>query len=235
MHSHELTMANQMMENLAEQKPVTREVFSRFNRTMDGILSVGEGGEAAELLSALGLEKISDITKLMSFARNRDGITEGEVGEWLRSHKDWPGLLLKLGYEPGKTPRDVPVPIHSRRIAISVHADEPIHLDKVTDDPAVIEEAQELPILQGTPVKYGEIEVYVAQATTGASMLAKNTSSRPYKVTMDCSKSKNCKSHTGSLVNSLVIPPGEAKIMHHVTPAGRGAWGYTYEMKWASQ
>ena len=142
---------------------------------------------------------------------------------------------MKLGYEPGKTPRDVPVPIHSRRIAISVHADEPIHLDKVTDDPAVIEEAQELPILQGTPVKYGEIEVYVAQATTGASMLAKNTSSRPYKVTMDCSKSKNCKSHTGSLVNSMVIPPGEAKIMHHVTPAGRGAWGYTYEMKWASQ
>ncbi|KAH8057053.1 protease-like protein [Aureococcus anophagefferens] len=221
--------------DVVHMKPVTREVFSRFNRTMDGILSVGEGGEAAELLSALGLEKISDITKLMSFARNRDGITEGEVGEWLRSHKDWPGLLLKLGYEPGKTPRDVPVPIHSRRVAISVHADEPIHLDKVTDDPAVIEEAQELPILQGTPVKYGEIEVYVAQATTGASMLAKNTSSRPYKVTMDCSKSKNCKSHTGSLVNSLVIPPGEAKIMHHVTPAGRGAWGYTYEMKWASQ
>ncbi|KAH8060150.1 protease-like protein [Aureococcus anophagefferens] len=221
--------------DVVHMKPVTREVFSRFNRTMDGILSVGEGGEAAELLSALGLEKISDITKMMSFARNRDGITEGEVGEWLRSHEDWPGLLLKLGYEPGKTPRDVPVPIRSRRVAISVHADEPIHLDKVTDDPAVIEEAQELPILQGTPVKYGEIEVYVAQATTGASMLAKNTSSRPYKVTMDCSKSKNCKSHTGSLVNSMVIPPGEAKIMHHVTPAGRGAWGYTYEMKWASQ
>lgn len=219
--------------DLTLMRGVTKEVFSRFNHTLDGVLSVGEGGEAAELLGALGLNKISDITKLMTFARRRDGLAEAEVGAWFASHADWPDLLQALGYEPGRTPRDAPVCVASRPIAVTVHAEEPVSLTKVADDPGVIEEAQELPILhEGACVPYDELEVYSLQAHGGASMLVKNTGARPYKVTMDMSKSRNCQSHTGSLVRTLVVPAGESKILHHVCPAGRGAWGYTYELTW---
>ena len=44
----------------------TDEIFSRFNVSGSGSLSVGEGGEAAALLAACGLTKIADITQLMA-------------------------------------------------------------------------------------------------------------------------------------------------------------------------
>ncbi len=64
----------------------------------------------------------------------------------------------------------------------------------------------------------------------GVSFLVENKHTFPLIFNLDCSKSKNVVSHRPSLKHQMVIPPGEAKIMHHLLPdsAEVGAWSWAY-------
>ena len=212
-------------------RTTTMEIFARFNVSASGALSVGEGGEAAALLKACGLTKIADISLLMSHAKKRDGLSPSDLGAWLHAHPDYAKLLKALGYEPRGT--NPPVCVGARGLAISVHADEPVTLRPITSSPAITALAEELPILkEGSVVPYDDLEVYATRSLSGASVLVKNTGPHRTKVTVDMAKSRNCQSHAGSLVNSATLGPGEARVLHHVCPAGRGAWGFAYELTW---
>ena len=80
-------------------RTTTDEIFSRFNVSGSGSLSVGEGGEAAALLAACGLTKIADITQLMATRQRRDGLSSSDVGNWLAAHPNYTEILKSRGYE----------------------------------------------------------------------------------------------------------------------------------------
>jgi hypothetical protein len=211
-------------------RTTTDEIFSRFNVSGSGSLSVGEGGEAASLLAACGLTKIADITQLMAHAQKRDGLSPNDLGNWLSAHKNYAEVLKTLGYE--HTSKGL-ICVGARGLGVSVHADAAVSLKPVASTPSIVKAAEELPILRtGTMVPYDDLEVYALRRLSGASVLVKNVGSQKTKVTVDVAKSRNCQSHTGALVASASLNPGEARVLHHVCPAGRGAWGFAYELSW---
>ena len=211
-------------------RTTTDEIFSRFNISGSGSLSVGEGGEAASLLAACGLTKIADITQLMAHAQRRDGLSSSDLGNWLAAHKNYAEVLKTLGYE--HTSKGL-ICVGARGLGVSVHADAAVSLKPVASTPSIVKAAEELPILRtGTMVPYDDLEVYATRRLSGASVLVKNVGAQKTKVTVDVAKSRNCQSHTGSLVASASLNPGEARVLHHVCPAGRGAWGFAYELSW---
>ena len=211
-------------------RTTTDEIFSRFNVSGSGSLSVGEGGEAASLLAACGLTKIADITQLMAHAQRRDGLSSTDVGNWLQAHPTYTEILKKLGYE--HTSKGL-ICVGARGIGVSVHADAAVSLKPIASTPSIVKAAEELPILKtGTMVPYDDLEVYASRRLSGASVLVKNVGAQKTKVTVDVAKSRNCQSHTGALVASASLNPGEARVLHHVCPAGRGAWGFAYELSW---
>ena len=211
-------------------RTTTDEIFARFNVSGSGSLSVGEGGEAASLLNACGLTKIADITQLMSHAVKRDGLSSSDLGNWLAAHPTYTEILKRLGYE--HTSKGF-ICVGARGLGVSVHADAAVSLKPVASTPSIVKAAEELPILKtGTMVPYDDLEVYAARRLSGASVLVKNVGAQKTKVTVDVAKSRNCQSHTGALVASASLDPGEARVLHHVCPAGRGAWGFAYELSW---
>ncbi len=211
-------------------RTTTDEIFSRFNVSGSGSLSVGEGGEAASLLAACGLTKIADITQLMAHAQRRDGLSATDLGNWLAAHPTYTEILKKLGYE--HTSKGL-ICVGARGLGVSVHADAAVSLKPIASTPSIVKAAEELPILKtGTMVPYDDLEVYASRRLSGASVLVKNVGSQKTKVTVDVAKSRNCQSHTGALVASASLNPGEARVLHHVCPAGRGAWGFAYELSW---
>merc|ERR1719181_206632 len=211
-------------------RTTTDEIFARFNVSGSGSLSVGEGGEAASLLNACGLTKIADITQLMAHAQRRDGLSASDLGNWLAAHPTYTEILKRLGYE--HTSKGL-ICVGARGLGVSVHADAAVSLKPVASTPSIVKAAEELPILKtGTMVPYDDLEVYASRRLSGASVLVKNVGAQKTKVTVDVAKSRNCQSHTGALVASASLDPGEARVLHHVCPAGRGAWGFAYELSW---
>ena len=64
----------------------------------------------------------------------------------------------------------------------------------------------------------------------GVSFLVENKHTAPLVFMLDCSKSKNVVSHRPELKYQETIPPGEAKIMHHLLPDSSevGQWSWAY-------
>lgn len=210
-------------------RPVTREIFTRFNTNLDGVLDLDE---LSTLLGDAGVRR--HVTEARRLQRaSADGVTERGLAKWLEQREDWQTLLSHLGYGPGPTPSDPPCLYDRCSVALAVHADAPIMLAKTSDDAHLIDVAQELPLLKmGTKHAYGDVDVYVLQSAKGISLLAKNTlEDASLDVRMDASKSKNCKSHAGFLDVSVRLEPGESKILHHLSAAKRGnAWGFTFHL-----
>ena len=204
----------------------TTMIFSRFNVSGSGSLSVGEGGEAASLLNACGLTKIADITQLMAHAQRRDGLSSTDVGNWLAAHPTYTEILQKLGYE--HTSKGL-ICAGARGLGVSVHAD--ARLCPQTRRIHTIHRKGRRGAAHPRNGHDGPLRRPRGPRTrrlSGASVLVKNVGSQKTKVTVDVAKSRNCQSHTGALVASASLNPGEARVLHHVCPAGRGAWGFAY-------
>ncbi|KAJ8601560.1 hypothetical protein CTAYLR_005203 [Chrysophaeum taylorii] len=215
-------------------RSVTREIFSRFNRRLDGALEFGDGGEVETMLSEMGLvDTRGEAHRLATFERTTTGLVEPELAEWLSLRSDWRQILRRLGYCPSEKKDDPPRLADHRRVALAVHADALVSLQKLPDEPTLVEQAQELPLLErGHRQSYPNVDVFVLSSAKGASLLAKNVADVPRRVRVDASKSKNCKSHTGHLDVSVLLAPDQALIVHHFSPAKRGAaWGYTFDVQ----
>jgi hypothetical protein len=77
----------------------------------------------------------------------------------------------------------------------------------------------------------GKIALYrYRSGYCGVSFLVENKHTASLVFMLDCSKSKNVVSHRPSLKHQQTIPPGEAKIMHHLLPDSSdvGAWSWAY-------
>ena len=88
------------------------------------------------------------------------------------------------------------------------------------------------PIFELFPIAItGKINLYrYRSGYGGVSFLVENKHTAPLVFILDCSESKNVVSHRPSLKHQQTIPPGEAKIMHHLLPDSSevGAWSWAY-------
>ena len=65
----------------------------------------------------------------------------------------------------------------------------------------------------------GKVTLYTRKSGfSGVSYVVKNDHHRTLKFTQDCSVGKNILSHRGTLNYEETIPPGEAKVLHHIMP-----------------
>ena len=189
---------------------------------------MGEGGEAAALLSGV-----------RSHEDRRHHAADGACAKTRRSISNRPGelarkrtrhyaeILKRLGYE--HTSKGL-ICVGARGLGVSVHADAAVSLKPIASTHPSSRPPRSCPSSEtGTMVPYDDLEVYAPRRLSGASVLVKNVGSQKTKVTVDVAKSRNCQSHTGALVASASLNPGEARVLHHRPPAGRGAWGFAYE------
>ena len=124
-----------------------------------------------------------------------------------------------------------------RSAVLSVHATVDFTLIPTAFDAGAYEEAVELPIKafgECNSFEEGKICLYrYRSGYCGISFLVENnhpTDSLDFM--LDCSSSKNVVSHHPSLKHKQTIPPGEAKVLHHLLPDnsedGVGwSWGYS--------
>jgi len=121
-----------------------------------------------------------------------------------------------------------------RSAVLSVHGTSAFTLETMVFDPAAYEEAVELPIkAQGeqTTFEEGKIVLYRYRAGyCGISFVVENKHTVPLIFVLDCSTSKNVVTHQADLKHQATIPPGEAKVMHHILPDSdsSGSWSWAY-------
>ena len=125
---------------------------------------------------------------------------------------------------------------HGRSAVLSVHGSVAFSLDVLPFDPAVFEEAVELPIVQhGEVTQYegGKVCLYRHRGGYGgvSFVVANNHPSQPLLFVMDCSGSKNVVSHRPSLRHEEMVPAGGDAVMHHLAPAdvSAGSWSWSYK------
>lgn len=88
----------------------------------------------------------------------------------------------------------------------------------------VFEEAMEQPILHlGTSMDlFGDGSVHLfthKSGYAGISYVARNnTEEDAIQLTLDLTGSENVCTHSGSLVAEIIVPPKQAKVMHHAAP-----------------
>ena len=118
------------------------------------------------------------------------------------------------------TPDDV-----TRPAMISVHCDKLFLIQEVPFDARAYEQAVKMPVMaQGEQTDLfndGSVILYTLKSGyNGNSYVAENKKTDMYaKLEMDFSKSSNIVTEDGDLVASVLIPPGESKVIHHVMPA----------------
>jgi hypothetical protein len=126
--------------------------------------------------------------------------------------------------------------ISSRGTVLSLHCDtNSLTLSPLSFDAEIYEEAMEGPILSSDkPKTYTKEECILftqRNGYAGASIVAKNVSLvTKLAITMTIS-GKNVMSHTGALAVTVMIPPGEAKVIHHLFPEVEpGGWSYKQQV-----
>ena len=127
--------------------------------------------------------------------------------------------------------------IGSRGCVISAHSEEVLKMVLVPFNPLAFEEAIELPIIQtGSMKEYAKdgFKVFTKKnGYAGVSIVAKNERSDSAMLLTVNVSGVNIMSHTSSLARTVRIPPGEAKVIHHLVPATEpGQWSYKYSMSY---
>ena len=122
-----------------------------------------------------------------------------------------PGVVLK-----NRSP-------NSCNATVVVHTSGPHSLLEQPFHPSVYEEAIELPIIEfgkATTLEQDIVMYKLNCGFSGTSFVVKNSGSKSVKITHDCSSSVNAQSNQSSLRTTQILPPGEAKVTHHVAPLG---------------
>jgi hypothetical protein len=134
--------------------------------------------------------------------------------------------LISMGYDDNLNL------ISSRGCVLSLHCDTPtLSLTPLSFTPELYEEAIESPILlTDKPKRYPKDEYVIftqRNGYAGASIVAKNMSRVSNLLLTMAITGKNVMSHQGSLTVTVSIPPGEAKVIHHLFPEVEpGGWSY---------
>jgi calpain-15 len=113
---------------------------------------------------------------------------------------------------------------YRRHGAIVFHSTKTFDVKPIAFDAIAYEEAMELPVIEaGTPMDLfgdGSVILYTRKAGySGISYVAKNTTEEDaILLTLDLSGSSNIISNRLSLAADVMVPPNEAKVMHHIFP-----------------
>ena len=133
------------------------------------------------------------------------------------------------------TPADV-----TRSAVISVHCDQLVLMQEIAFDPVTYEQAIKMPIMakgeQTDLFGDGSVILYTLKSGyNGNSYVAENKKTDEYaKLEMDFSNSTNIVTEDGDLNASLVIGPGQSRIIHHVMPADDHlSWNCKWSVKGA--
>jgi hypothetical protein len=113
-----------------------------------------------------------------------------------------------------------------RHAVLVIHSSKEYRIDQIPFDKLALEEAMELPVIHGQGRKEqdlfgdGSVMLYTRRSGyAGISYVALNTTTDdPIRLELDFSESKNIVSHQQSLCASVVVPPNEAKVIHHIMP-----------------
>ena len=125
--------------------------------------------------------------------------------------------IQQLGRAPTNTD-------YHRNCAIAFHSVKDFVVREVPFNAEAYEEAMELPVIEaGTEMDlFGDRSVLLytrKSGYSGISYVAKNTTeSDAISLTLDLTGSANIVSHRGNLVAEVMVPPNEAKVMHHIFP-----------------
>lgn len=137
--------------------------------------------------------------------------------------------LEALGFDPNTLSL-----VRGRELTVVFHTDLPVELDAIPFDSDAFEEAIELPIIatgECFELDDGRIQFYSRPSGyNGVSFVAVNCGTCVLHFALDCSKSVNAMSHTGSLVVVVRIEPSEAKVLQHLLPIRQDhEWSWSYE------
>ena len=77
-------------------RTTTDEIFSRFNVSGSGSLSVGEGGEAAALLASVRSYEDRRHHATDGACARRDGLSSSDLGNWLQAHPTYTEILKRV-------------------------------------------------------------------------------------------------------------------------------------------
>jgi hypothetical protein len=108
--------------------------------------------------------------------------------------------------------------------AIAFHSTKPFQVNSIAFDAIAYEEAMELPVIEaGTPMDLfgdGSVILYTRKSGySGISYVAKNTTEEDaILLTLDLAGSSNIISNRLGLSVDVMVPPREAKVMHHIFP-----------------
>ena len=121
----------------------------------------------------------------------------------------------------------------SRAAVLCVHGTGRFTLEMAPFDALAYEEAVELPIISnGKCTEYddGKVQFHtLASGYYGVSFLVRNNhTTKPLSFTLDCSDSKNTITHRDGMKHQQIIPPNEAKVLHHLCPKEEGSWSWAH-------
>ena len=114
-------------------------------------------------------------------------------------------------------------------------------MQEIPSDDGAYEQAVKMPVMaQGEQTDLfgdGSVILYTLKSGyNGNSYVAENMRKDMYaRLEMDFSKSSNVVAEDGDLIASVLIPPGESKVIHHIMPADDHAewtcaWNVSGEM-----
>lgn len=121
-----------------------------------------------------------------------------------------------------------------RLATLSVHSTNHFSLTEVPFNSFALEEAMELPVIragaQTDLFADGTFILYTLKSGyAGVSFVGQNKDTVPLVLTMDFTGSNNIISSRGKLIDDILIPPGEAKVLHHISPLHDDkGWSYTW-------
>lgn len=136
--------------------------------------------------------------------------------------------LISMGYDENLNL------IGSRGCVLSIHSESSVNITPISFDPAAYEEALESAIILYGKVKEfsnDKFKLFIKKnGYAGASIVCRNDGDDLLHITMTIT-GINVMSHTGNLTSTVIIPPKEAKVVHHIFPEIEpGKWSYKYNL-----
>jgi len=212
---------------------VLNEIFIRYDLDLDNGLVCNEFCDLNSTLKRRTFTEAEYQSEILAHFDSLDGaLTKDGFRDWFMAYYKENGENMEemwsafeyMGYN-----RNLDL-LYARSVILAIHSNSDFDMVPFAFDATIYEEAIELPV-----VKYGEVMSFAdgnvkmyshKGGLYGISFAVQNLYPFPVCFILDCTGSLNVISHRGNLVASLVIPPKETKVLHHLLPNKTGEWGW---------
>jgi hypothetical protein len=238
---------------LESMREAVDAIFDRYDRNCDGVLDLQEFSRLVE--DMVGEDNRSNTRKknsaklmlgwkdevgAMTKTRLKDACARAFLnrsdGEQMAAVA---GLLEACGYaEEDEEEGGVgsPFVLREQQVGVlTVHASKKgVKLSNGGRNSVALGDAMDLPVRlfgeEQHAEDYGFRSYCLGNGENGVSIGILNVKKVGLYVKVDCSDSRNCRSHRGDLCYSVRIQPGQFVVMHHLTPRRVDAdWAWTFQ------